>query len=545
MSISSNLLSSKISDIHRLLISGKLTPSQLCELCLKRVDQTKSLNSLITVTEENARSQAEKSSQRFASGKNLGVLDGIPIAVKDNFMTKDIKTTCASKMLENFIPPYSATVVDRLIGQNGALLVGKANLDEFAMGCGGVDSIFGPCVNPWHSSLPFESIDRNSDKVVHSNEKTNVPGEWYISGGSSGGSAVAVASGIVFAALASDTGGSTRNPASHCGIVGFKPSYGTLSRYGLVPLTHSLDTPSIMGRTVEDVELVFQSIHGWDVKDSTSSKSNSFKPLDDNFPVEQLTIGLPKEYLPDFMSPEILSLINSIVDLLTSKGISVVPVSLPHTPYSLPCYSVINCCDVASNFACYDGIEYGHRSANVFSSSTDNNNNEANKTGKLETASKPKTFEEFITCSRDEAFGDNVKGRILAGNYFLLKENYENFFLKALKVRRLICQDFDKIFNGPEKVDLLLTPVTLTSAFRYSDWVKRDATDKSSGEDYCTQPANMAGLPALSLPCSLSPSTNLPLGLQIVGPRFNDNIVLAFSKYLENLVSFPRLVYKE
>lgn len=423
-------------------------------------------------------------------------------------------------MLSNFIQPYNATVVDRLFNNSGAILVGKTNLDEFAMGAGTVDSFYGPCINPWNSELPFVAFDE-SNQVVHSNEKGRIENDWYLSGGSSGGSAVAVAVGACFASLSSDTGGSTRNPASHVGIVGFKPSYGLISRYGLVPLTHSLDVVAIMARSAEDVKLVFNSIRGHDINDSTSVNI-TLKEQKEDIDFYKITIGIPKEYKCSGMSSETVQLWQDVSDKLSNLGAKIKEVSLPHTGYSTYCYSVINCCEIASNFSCYDGIQYGYRDESL----------------------QNINYEQLVTASRSLGFGDVVKGRIFAGNYFLLKENIEKFYHKALKVRRLIAQDFDKVFKGDDKVDLLLTPVTLTQAPLYSEWVTRKEMDQSSVEDHCTQPVNMAGLPAVSLPCCLSKS-GLPLALQIIGPRFSDLFLLSFAFKMENVVKFPKLVYNE
>lgn len=413
-------------------------------------------------------------------------------------------------MLLDFVPPYDATVVSKLCHDKGAILMGKTNLDEFAMGCGTVDSQFGPCKNPWGFTFNDTSEDTTDDSGTN---------DWRISGGSSGGSAVAVATGTCFAALASDTGGSTRNPASHVGIVGFKPSYGLISRHGLIPLTHSMDTPSIMAQFVDNVDIVFKSVRGKDHLDPTTIDFLVKELVGEAVRLDNVTIGIPQEYDCDHMSEEVRKVWYETADLVAKYGAKVISVSLPHTAYSLSCYSVINCCEVASNFACYDGIEYGYRSK----------------------AKDCETFEDLVCNTRNEAFGNTVKARIIAGNYFLLKENYDKFFVRAMKVRRLICQDFDKIFaENSNQVDFLLTPVTLTPAYPISEWNKRGVTDKSHGEDYFTQPVNLAGLPALSLPCKLS-SINLPIGLQIIGPKYSDCRLLALAKLVENLVNFPTL----
>lgn len=350
--------------------------------------------------------------------------------------------------------------------------------------------------------------------------------DWYISGGSSGGSAVAVACGTCFGALASDTGGSTRNPASRVGVVGFKPSYGLLSRYGLVPLTHSMDVPGIMARTVDCCGQIFNLIKGIDSKDSTSIDCD--EELQPARPEEiqdfrGLKIGIPAEYDCDGLSDEIRQLWRQTADHLANSGAQVQPVSLPHNQYSLFCYLVLNSCEVASNFSCYDGIEFGSRKA----------------MGNLdELESKLDQY----SITRDQ-FDDEVKQRIFQGNYFLLRENYENYFLRALKIRRLIIRDFERVFKE-QAYDLLLTPVTKTEAPLFSEYTDESNYERFALEDFCTQAVNMAGLPALSIPAKLS-SNGLPLSLQLIAPLYRDYELLACSKLLERHFQFPSLVYAD
>ncbi|RWS12549.1 glutamyl-tRNA(Gln) amidotransferase subunit A-like protein [Dinothrombium tinctorium] len=492
-----HLLQSRIANIFALFSGKKLSSFDLCSLCLEKIAKLKHLNAFITVDEEAVRREAiaadsrrqkgTVAAQSFSSlfiffvpfhfsGDSRSIVDGIPIAVKDNFCTKDLRTTCASKMLLNYFPPYNATVVHKLFDVSKAILVGKTNLDEFAMGSGSVDSVFGPVKNPWKSKLlSSEKSDANENS-----------GDFHICGGSSGGSAVAVATGCCFAAIASDTGGSTRNPSARVGVVGFKPTYGIASRYGLIPLTHSMDVPGIITRYVEDVALVFKLFAGHDPLDSTTVTTQFDQELK-KVNISDLTIGIPKEYDCEGLSPEIKDMWKDVSNQLSNMGAKVINVSLPHTRYSISCYSVINACEVASNFACYDGIEFGHRAKNAESST-----------------------EELFASSRYEGFNDVVKGRILAGNYFLLRDNYEVYYNQALKVRRLIAEDFYRVFN---QVDFLITPVTLTEAPLYSEWIKKDNREQVAIQDYCTQPVNMAGVPAISIPCKLS-RNGLPLSLQ-------------------------------
>ncbi|XP_054156080.1 glutamyl-tRNA(Gln) amidotransferase subunit A, mitochondrial-like [Oppia nitens] len=526
------LLSASISTVHQLMASGQLSPSDVWSKCMLRAVQTKPLNAFVTLTTDNdiGRQSAYSADARYTSGQPLGRLDGIPIAVKDNICTKNMLTTCAAKMLANYRPPFDATVVRRLVDTSGALMLGKTNMDEFAMGSGCVDGVFGPTVNPWKSRLPFKVCDKLTNEWSEFNGLPPPTDDWFISGGSSGGSAVAVATGSVFAALSSDTGGSTRNPAARVGIVGYKPTYGLVSRFGLIPLTHSLDVIGIMARYVDDVAIILAAIAGHDSLDSTTVDKKIDNTVVNDLDLSTLTIGIPDEYQCTGMSDEVVDTWRSVADRLANMGARVKSVSLPHTKYSISCYSVLNCCEVASNFACYDGIEFGYRSV---AAADDNNSSGGHQ-----------TVEEQYSKTRHEAFSDTVKGRIFAGNYFLLRENYENYFNRALKVRRLIAEDFDRVFSK-QNVDLLLTPVTLTDAPLYSQWIQKDNRQQVSIEDYCTQPVNMVGLPAISIPCRLSSKSGLPLSLQLIGRRFDDYFLLSVAKQLEQLFNFPLLVYDD
>ncbi|XP_060229597.1 glutamyl-tRNA(Gln) amidotransferase subunit A, mitochondrial isoform X3 [Meriones unguiculatus] len=436
-----------IAVVSAALKQGQVTPTELCKKCLSLIKKTKCLNAYITVSEEAALKQAEESERRYKQGQPLGDLDGIPVAVKDNFSTAGIETTCASNMLKGYIPPYNATVVQKLLDQ-GALLMGKTNLDEFAMG-----------------------------------------------------------------ALGSDTGGSTRNPAAHCGIVGFKPSYGLVSRHGLIPLVNSMDVPGIFTRCVDDTAMVLGVLAGHDPKDSTTVQ-NPVKPFmtPNAMDVSGLCVGIPKEYLVPELSSEVRSLWSQAADLFESEGAKVIEVSLPHTCYSIVCYHVLCTSEVASNMARFDGLQYGHRS-NIDAST-----------------------EAMYAATRQEGFNDVVRGRILSGNFFLLKENYENYFVKAQKVRRLIVKDFMHVFDSG--VDVLLTPTTLSEAVPYSEFIKEDNRTRSAQDDIFTQPVNMAGLPAVNVPVALS-SQGLPIGLQLIGRAFYDQQLLAVAKWLEKQVQFP------
>ncbi|XP_011053738.1 PREDICTED: glutamyl-tRNA(Gln) amidotransferase subunit A, mitochondrial isoform X2 [Acromyrmex echinatior] len=476
------LLSVPIKEVSREICDGTVRPSEICKASIKLTSIIKSLNPYINVTDDVAREQASSADERQQKNSLLGQLDGIPIAVKDNYCVKGKPTTCASRMLANFSPGYNATVYEKLRTQ-GVVLIGKTNLDEFAMGSGTVDSLYGPTKNLWGSEVLSQFYSYGSDDSQITTRKLHKKDAWRIAGGSSGGSAVAVATGTCYAALGSDTGGSTRNPASYCGLVGLKPTYA-----------------------------------GPDQADPTTVQ-REYVPinLSETIDISNLRIGIPKEYGVQGISEEIAECWEKVSCLLKEAGASVVPVSLPHTDYSIVCYSVLNRCDVTSNLACYDGIEYGHR-ANEWSSA-----------------------HELYKKTRSEGFNDVVKGRILVGNYFLLAENYEKYYVKAMKMRRLITQDFDVLWNS--NVDLILTPTTLTEAPRYDEFVQLDNQTQCLIQDHCTQPANMAGLPAINVPIKLS-RNKLPLSLQLMAPLFHEQRLLTVAKWIEQTVRFPRLELK-
>ncbi|XP_022605805.1 glutamyl-tRNA(Gln) amidotransferase subunit A, mitochondrial isoform X2 [Seriola dumerili] len=476
------MLGLTIREVSLALREGRISPTELCRRCLNRIKNTQHLNAYITVTEELALKQALESETRLLQGATKGPLDGIPFAVKDNFCTENIRTTCASRMLRDYTPPYNATVVQKLMDQ-GAVLVGKTNMDEFAMGSGSTDGAFGPVRNPWSYAAPYrEQTGAEPDS------------DWVVTGGSSGGSAAAVASLTSYLALGSDTGGSTRNPGALCGVVALKPTYGLLSRHGLIPLVNSMDVPGIMTRSVSDAAIVLE--------------------LPEDFDVKNICIGIPKEYHAPGLSEETLAQWSLVADMFDRAGARVKQVSLPHTQYSIVCYHVLCHAEVASNMARFDGLEYGHRSE--VNSST----------------------EAMYASTRHEGFNDVVRGRILSGNYFLLKQNYQHYFVKAQRVRRLIADDFKHVFSSG--VDMLLTPTTLTDAARYSDFKQEDNRTRSAQEDVFTQPVNMAGLPAVSVPTALS-RRGLPIGLQLVGRAAQDRKMLSVAQWIEQRVGFPSI----
>ncbi|KAH8419233.1 hypothetical protein KR222_011242, partial [Zaprionus bogoriensis] len=479
-------------------INGQLSPVSVAQQALEDAASLRTLNAFVRLTPEQALQQAEEAARRYAERRPIGPLDGVTIGIKDNFCTRNVPTTCASRMLRDFVPPYDATMSARL-RQAGATLVGKTNMDQFAMGAGTVDSIYGPTKNIWSEDLSEHN--------------------WRIAGGSSGGSASAVAAGLCYAAIGSDTGGSTRNPASYCGVVGLKPTYGLCSRHGLIPLVNSMDVPGILTRSVSDCVDVLNAVAGPDPLDSTIMREPFEKvqlPEVDQIDLRSLRIGIPKEYHCEGLAAEVLETWTKVADLLESAGARVRQVSLPNTAASIFVYSILNQCEVASNMARYDGIEYGHRSADE------------------------RSTEQLYAQSRAEGFNQVVKTRILTGNFFLLRKNYDHYFEKALRVRRLIAQDFARVFQAQaaeDRVDILLTPTTLSDAPLYKDFVTLSNRDQCAVQDFCTQPANMAGIPAVSIPIRLS-TAGLPLSLQLMSNSRNEQLLLTVARWIEAQVEF-------
>ncbi|HEY5038932.1 MAG TPA: Asp-tRNA(Asn)/Glu-tRNA(Gln) amidotransferase subunit GatA [bacterium] len=434
---------------------------------LKKVEPK--VQSFITVTESEALTQAAEADKRLASGKDITHLTGVPVGIKDLLCTKGIRTTCGSKMLENFVPPYNATVVEKL-NAAGAVTVGKTNMDEFAMGSSTETSYYQKTKNPWNLAC--------------------------VPGGSSGGSAACVAADQAFASLGSDTGGSIRQPAALCGIVGLKPTYGRISRYGLIAFASSLDQIGPMTKDVEDCALMMNVIAGYDPKDSTSANVPSPDyTAEMKKSIKGLKIGIPKEFFPKEMNGEVASAVKKAIDQLKSLGAEMHEVSLPHSPYSLAAYYVLAPSEASSNLARYDGVRYGLRVAG-------------------------ENILEMYSKTRAAGFGPEVKRRIMLGTYALSSGYYDAYYLKALKVRRLIKQDYDKAF---EKVDIIATPTAPNPAFKFGE--KTDNPLTMYLEDIFTISINIAGLPGLSLPCGLS-KTDLPIGLQLIGKPFDEATLL-------------------
>jgi len=463
-----------IKQAHQGLKSKKFSALELTEACLNRIkERNKEINSFLTITEELALNQAKRADNKISNKEEISILEGIPMAVKDAILVEGIRCTTGSKILENYIAPYDATIIKRL-RKAGAVIVGKTNQDEFTMGASGENSAFGPTKNPY--------------------DLTRVPG------GSSSGSAAAVADNQAIFALGTDTGGSIRQPASLCGIVGLRSTYGRVSRYGLMAHASSLDQIGPMTKTVEDTKLVFDFIKGKDEKDSTSLSSHS-ESADEESNIKDLKIGIPKEYFVEGLDPQVEKIIKKAIDKYQEMGAKIIQVSLPHTEYAIPCYYIIVPAETSSNLARYDGIKYG-----LFQKGQDL------LAGYLKT--------------RQQGFGPEVRRRIMIGTYVLSAGYYDAYYLKAQKVRTLIKQDFDKVF---EKVDVLMTPTSPTPAFKIGE----KATDPVSMylADVYTVAAPLAGIPAVSIP--VGNVGKLPVGLQIMGNQFDDHKILKVAQIYE------------
>lgn len=481
-----NIYDLSIAQVSGMLKNREISSSELTKASMERLKSIEpKLDSFLSITEELAMSQARAVDEKRASGEALSDIAGIPMAIKDNICTRGIKTTCASKMLENFVPPYNATVVDKLF-EKGAVLVGKTNLDEFAMGGSTENSAFKLTRNPWDTS--------------------RVPG------GSSGGSAASVAGRQVFYALGSDTGGSVREPASFTGIVGLKPTYGRVSRYGLVAFGSSLDQIGIFTRDVEDCAMVLAHMAGKDRMDGTSVDV----PVPDYAgelagDVKGMKVGVPKELLGEGINPDVKNAIVVALEKLKEQGVEWEEISMPNLKYSIETYYIIAPCEASSNLARYDGIRYGFR------------------TGDFE------TLEELYKRTRSQGFGEEVKRRIMIGTYALSAGYYDAYYKKALKVRTLIKNDF---MNAYDKFDAIITPTAPNTAYKLGEKIGDPLSMYM--EDLCTIPVNMAGLPGLSIPCGLD-SNGMPIGMQIIGKHFDEAGILRLAKAYENVSGYKNL----
>ena len=474
-----------IAGAARALEAGETSAEELAQVHIAAVEGARDLNAFITETPDVALERARESDVRRANGDALGAMDGIPIAVKDLFCTDGILTTAGSHILDGFIPTYESTVSQNL-RDAGAVMLGKTNLDEFAMGSANITSYYGPVKNPWTTS----------------------EGKDFVPGGSSGGSAATIAARMALGATGTDTGGSIRQPASFCGIVGLKPTYGRCSRWGIVAFASSLDQAGPMTRSVEDAAIMLQAMAGHDAKDSTSAPidtPNFASDLADG--VKGMRVGIPKEYTLDGMPADIQALWNQGRIWFEDAGATCVEISLPHTEYALPCYYIVAPAEASSNLARYDGVRYGLR--------VDGH-----------------SLDEMYENTRGEGFGAEVRRRVMIGTYVLSAGYYDAYYVKAQRVRSLIAQDFKTAY---ENVDVILTPTAPSAAFAIGE--KMHDPIAMYLNDVFTVPASMAGLPAISVPAGLDAS-GLPLGLQLIGRAFDEVTLLRAARALEDAAEF-------
>ena len=472
-----------VHELQEKIKNGELTRKEILQAYINRIDEKeKEVQAFVTTLTEEAEKKEKEVHKKIESGEIEGDLAGIPIGIKDNICTKGIKTTCASKMLEDFISPYNATVMEKINDEN-MILLGKLNMDEFAMGGSTEHSYFKKTRNPW--------------------DLNRVPG------GSSGGSASAVAAGMVPWALGSDTGGSIRQPASFCGVVGLKPTYGLVSRYGLVAFASSLDQIGPITKDVKDSAILLNIIAGHDKKDTTSvniEKKDYVKALKND--VKGLKIGVPKEFLAEGTQPEVKGKIEEAIQIYKELGAVVEEISLDVAKYSLATYYIIACAEASSNLGRFDGIRYGYRAKDY------------------------KDLNELFVKSRSEGFGDEVKRRIILGTYVLSSGYYDAYYKKAQKVRSLVMNEFNKAF---EKYDVLLTPTSPTVAFKIGEKTSNPLEMYLS--DICTVSVNIAGLPGISIPCGVD-SNNMPIGMQLIGNKFQEETILNAAYTFEQKLKF-------
>lgn len=468
-------------ELSKMLEKKEISSVELINATYDRVDsQEKDVEAFITLAKDSAIKKAEEIDKMRLNGDNMPILAGVPIGIKDNICTKGLRTTCASKMLGDFVPPYSATVVEKL-DKNGVITVGKMNMDEFAMGSSTETSFFHKTKNPWDLS--------------------RVPG------GSSGGSAAAVASGEVPFSLGSDTGGSIRQPASLCGVVGLKPTYGSVSRYGLVAFASSLDQIGPFARTVLDTALLFDTIKGHDSHDATSSKfqyGDIISSLSND--IKGVKIGLPKEYFGEGVDAEVKAEIMRAAETLKQLGAEITEISLPSTGYALQAYYIIACAEASSNLARFDGVRYGFRAENL------------------------ENLNDLYEKTRSEGFGEEVKRRIMLGTFVLSSGYYDAYYNRAKLLQKKITAEFEEAYK---KCDLLLTPVSPSTAFKIGENINNPL--KMYASDICTINVNIAGLPAISLPFGIG-EDKMPIGVQLIGPKFSEKLILNVSSKLEEAV---------
>ena len=474
-----DLLRLTIHEARELLAAKEVSAVELTQAYLDRIEAVDpEIGAFLTVSPEPALAQAGAADARLAKGGDVPPLCGIPLGLKDNLVTKGVRTTCASRILESFIPPFDGTAVAR-VRDAGAVFLGKLNMDEFAMGSSTENSGLRLTRNPW--------------------DRERVPG------GSSGGPTAATAAGLCTASLGSDTGGSIRQPASHCGVVGLKPTYGRVSRFGLVAFASSLDQIGPVTRDVTDCALLLQAVSGYDPADSTSVDV----PVPDYLSAvgegaAGMRVGIPKEYFVEGIAPDVEKAVRGAMERLESEGLELVDISLPHTRYGVPVYYLIATAEASSNLARYDGVKYGHRSPE-----------------------KARSIIDMYAATRSEGFGDEVKRRIMLGTYALSAGYYEAYYRKAQQVRTLIRRDFQAAF---ETCDVILTPIAPTAAFRIGEMA--DDPLQMYLSDIFTITANLAGLPGMSLPCGFT-GEGLPVGLQLMGRPFDEAVLLRAARTLE------------
>ena len=472
------------------IAAGRVSAVEVCRAFLERIESVNpSLNAFNLIAADRALARARDIDRRRAAGESAGPLAGVPVALKDNLCVRGMRTTASSRILDRFIPPYDATVVQR-IEAAGAVIVGKTNCDEFAMGSSNENSAYGPVRNPW-------AADRTP-------------------GGSSGGSAATVAARCAPLALGADTGGSIRQPASFCGVVGLKPTYGRVSRYGLLAFASSLDQIGPIGTTASDAALALSVLSGPDPADATSSQ----EPVPDFMAaltgqVTGLRIGVPRAFVTDGVDEAVRGAFDEALDTLRRAGAIVVDIDLPHAKYAIPVYYLVATAEASSNLARYDGVRYGHRAA-------------------------AETLKEMYSRTRDEGFGPEVKRRIMLGTYVLSAGYYDAFYLKAQQVRTLLRQDYDAAF---EKADVVAMPTSPTPPFRLGE--KTDDPLQMYLADVFTVSANLAGLPAISIPCGfverserLKRSERLPVGLQLTGRMFDESTLLRVADAYERITDW-------
>lgn len=486
----SDLTRLSLSEAREGLAKKSFSAHELTQSYLKKMEETRDLNAYILETPEIAITAAKECDNRLARGEQLRLMEGMPIGIKDLFCTQGIRTTAGSKILGNYIPQYESTVTAKLKAA-GAITLGKLNMDEFAMGSSNLTSAFGPVVSPW--SIKGETCR-------------------FVPGGSSGGSATAVAAGSALAATGTDTGGSIRQPAAFTGIVGLKPTYGRCSRWGIVAFASSLDQAGPMTRTVRDNAIMMEAMAGFDPKDATSVDLPvpSYELMLTGH-LKSLRVGIPKEYSVAGMNPQIERVWSQGIEWMKSAGAEIVDVSLPHTKYALPVYYILAPAEASSNLARYDGIRYGLRAP-------------------------AESLEELYEKTRAEGFGTEVKRRIMMGTYVLSAGYYDAYYLKAQKIRRLITQDFE---NAYKKVDLILTPTTPNAAFAIGEEPKDPVTMYMN--DVLTVTVNLAGLPSISVPAGLT-EEGLPLGLQLIAPAFEEGRALNAAYAIEKAAEFSNQV---